>query len=108
MPLTGVLAEKVLTFTEATKHCPALRGKKPARATIYVWCDTGILVNGERVKLECARWGGIRVTSAEALERFFSAISGGRDEKAAIETPSERKKAANKDIEFLRKSFAKV
>jgi hypothetical protein len=101
------MSETVLSFAQAASACPAVGGAKPSVKTIYFWCDTGIKVGGGRVKLECARRGGIRVTSAEAIERFFAAVSGG-PERPEVETPAQRKRAANKDIEFLRKAFAKV
>lgn len=107
MPLPTVLTERVLSFSEATEHCPAIAGAKPSVKTIYFWCDTGILVNGDRVKLECARRGGIRVTSAEAVERFFTAVSGPA-EKPELRTTAQRNTAATAAMDRLRKRFAKV
>ena len=107
MPLPRVLTETVLTFAQATKACPAIDGKKPSVKTVYTWADIGILVGGERVKLESAKVGGKRVTSAEAIERFVEATSTGTA-PPVIRTPAARRRESEKAMQFLRDEFAKV
>jgi hypothetical protein len=45
------------------------------KKTIYRWITRGIVVGGERARLEAARLGGRYVTSKEALERFVNRMS---------------------------------
>jgi hypothetical protein len=45
------------------------------RVTIRRWITRGIVVGGERIRLEAARVGGKYVTSKEALERFVNRMS---------------------------------
>jgi hypothetical protein len=81
MPLPGIMKERLLSFAQAAERFPAIGGAKPSVRVIYFWCDTGILVSGGRVRLECARRGGVRVTSEEAIERFINATSGGGEQQ---------------------------
>jgi hypothetical protein len=67
--------EKALPLSDAAKH-PLLRqgrrlGRPIHRATLERWRTNG--VGG--VVLETCRIGGLRVTTVEALERFFHALS---------------------------------
>ncbi|AWM41742.1 hypothetical protein GobsT_71610 [Gemmata obscuriglobus] len=106
-PMPRVLTESVLTFAEAAAACPAIGGKRPSPKTIYGWADTGLLMSGDRVKLETARIGGRRVTSKEAIARFFETASAGVEQPAA-RTPAARNSAADRAMKALRAEFAKV
>jgi hypothetical protein len=65
-------------------------GKKVSKAAGYRWIYTG--VRGE--KLETFFIGGLRYTSKEALERFFTAIKAAADgEIAPARTPRQREQA---------------
>ena len=45
-------------------------------STLRNWCMVGLLdANKQRVRLETIKRGGIRVTSKEAIERFYERIS---------------------------------
>jgi len=45
-------------------------------STLYMWHSVGLKdQNGQRVKLATIKKGGIRMTSVEALHRFYEAIS---------------------------------
>lgn len=64
--------ETLLSFAEATKGLPRRRGgRKPHVSTLYRWADAGC----RGIRLESIQIGGTRCTSAEALQRFFSALT---------------------------------
>lgn len=66
-------AEKVISFTEATKLLPRRRaGKRPHVATLYRWANRGL----RGICLETIQVGGTRCTSIEALQRFFDSLNG--------------------------------
>ncbi len=68
--------ESKITLTEASKTCPHRRGRHPHVSTIWRWCRVGVRArSGERIRLEHCRVGGSLFTSAEALERFFTAVA---------------------------------
>jgi hypothetical protein len=79
--------ESILTLSEAARSLPA----GPVHiSTIHRWWRRGV----RGVQLETALRGGKRVTSQEALQRFFArttAIANG--ERAPARTPRQRKKA---------------
>ncbi|AMV30148.1 hypothetical protein VT84_37495 [Gemmata sp. SH-PL17] len=101
-----VLTETVLTFAEAAASCPAVSGKKPTRETVLSWVEVGVRVNSDRVKLESARVGVRRVTSREALDRFFAAIAGETVRPAVELTPSENRKDSDRKVSKLLTDFA--
>lgn len=65
--------ETCLTLSQAAKRLPRVRGDKPPHPmTLYRWATSGLKAkSGARVVLETEFVGGTRVTSLEALERFF-------------------------------------
>ena len=66
------LRDTVLTFSEAAKKLPRLRSGRPLHATtLWRWATAGL----RGVKLETVQVGGVRVTSAKALPRFFAQLS---------------------------------
>jgi hypothetical protein len=67
-----VLNEKTLTFTQAAKRLPSTRQNRAVSPnTIYRWAAFGV----RGVRLETAFRGGTRVTSEQALQRFFAALN---------------------------------
>lgn len=67
-----ILDEQILTLSQAAKRLPRLRGNRPvAVSTLWRWCQRGL----RGVRLEVIRLGGIRVTSEEALRRFFAILN---------------------------------
>ena len=66
--------ETCLTLSKAAKTLPRVRGGKPPNPlTLYRWATSGLKAkSGKRVFLETEFVGGTRVTSVEALERFFA------------------------------------
>jgi hypothetical protein len=63
--------EILLSLTEATKVLPHVKGKRPARSTLWRWCRKGL----QGVHLEYVRVGRDIATSREALGRFFVALA---------------------------------
>ena len=105
--LPQVLTETVLTFAEAVTAVPTVGGKQPALPTVYVWADKGVRVGKVRVKLECAKVGGKRVTSREALDRFFEALAG-QSQFQLDQTPAARMRETERKREALYRKWAKV
>ena len=65
--------EELLTLSGAAKRLPNGRAGKPVHvATLHRWASPGGL---QGVRLETIKVGGIRYTSAEALERFITKCS---------------------------------
>ena len=66
------LNEQVFPLAQAAKRLPRLRNNRPvAVSTLWRWSRSGL--RGRT--LETAMIGGVRVTSTEALRRFFAALS---------------------------------
>jgi hypothetical protein len=66
--------ETPLSFSQAAKleHLPIRRAGKRVRAsTLWRWAVHGI----RGIKLESIVCGGVRCTSAEAIQRFFEALT---------------------------------
>jgi hypothetical protein len=71
-----ILEEQVTGLAEAARLLPQLRRGRPVSpSTIYRWIESG--VNG--IRLETAMLGGRRVTSKEALLRFFARLNAESD-----------------------------
>src|SRR5262245_57815498 len=65
--------ETLISLTEAAKTVPRRRrGRKPHLSTLYRWATIGV----RGIVLETLQCGGSRVTSREALQRFFERLSG--------------------------------
>jgi hypothetical protein len=80
------LTETVLSLAEAAKRLPPRRaGKRPNLQTLYRWTVQGC----RGVVLESVQIGGSRMTSLQALRRFFSRLT----EQAAAPCPVTTKTA---------------
>jgi hypothetical protein len=78
------VSEHIVTFTEAAKLPP-----RRNVATLFRWRSPGI----RNVKLESMLYGGRRVTSLEALDRFFARVTAAADgEPTPAETPRQRER----------------
>ena len=78
------LNEELVSLTEACKLLPVRRrGKKPSISCLYRWSTAGC----RGVILETTQCGGTRVTSREALGRFFQRLSGKQPESAEFSVP---------------------
>src|SRR5215471_3888403 len=69
-------AETVVSFSQAGKHLPKVRGKKVAICTIWRWANAGLkAADGTTAVLETVKIGGTTCTSLEALRRFFDLLT---------------------------------
>jgi hypothetical protein len=83
-------SETLLSLADAAKTLPARRaGKKPHVSCIYRWTTRGC----KGVVLESLQCGGTRVTSREALARFFQRLTYPESESPRG-TPARRRRAA--------------
>ena len=93
--------EKLITFREAANIFPCRRqGRKTAISTIFRWATRGS--NGVLLESLCTPSG--RVTSVEALQRFFNKLTAKRSGECPP-TPRHSRKANNKIEDQLRKRF---
>jgi hypothetical protein len=85
--------EKVFPLKEAPKKI----GTNPHLCTVHRWAGRGI----RGIPLETVKMGGIRCTSAEALQRFFAATTAAsaRDHGRAVphDTGDNAREAAELD-----------
>lgn len=83
-----VFQETVLTFAEAVKRLPNVRGAKPiAYSTIFRWRTDGLkAVDGTIVRLEAVKIGSTACTSLEALQRFFDRLQAERPDDSKQST----------------------
>jgi hypothetical protein len=65
------LSESTMSLTQAARRLPRLRAGRPVHpSTVWRWALTGL----RGVKLETAMVGSVRVTTEDALRRFFQAV----------------------------------
>lgn len=65
--------ETILTFSQAAKRLPRLRGNRPVSpCTLWRWATHGL----RGIRLGTIKCGGTTVTSSEELTRFFARLSG--------------------------------
>jgi hypothetical protein len=82
--------ERLIPFSEAAKLLPSRHaGRRVAVSTIWRWHHPGV----SGVNLETVCVGGSRFTSAEALDRFFQAVtaarqSGGKQAQSPVRSRS--------------------
>jgi hypothetical protein len=64
--------EEIFSLTEAAKYVQrTFGGRKPCLGTMARWCIKGL----RGIRLESVKRGGERVTSKEAINRFFKRIA---------------------------------
>jgi len=93
--------ETLISLTEAARSLPARRaGKKPHVSGLYRWTTSGC----KGVVLESLQCGGTRVTSREALARFFRRLTQQANPQAALPRTAARRRreAAKAEAELLR------
>jgi hypothetical protein len=76
--------EPVVTLDEVVGRLPV--GVRRNRSTVWRWCRVGI----RGVRLEQGFAGGTIVTSMEAIDRFFRAVSEARELCPPAERPPSR------------------
>src|SRR5262249_40162601 len=71
-PMIDIEEEDILTFDQAREECTRLRGgRRLAKSTIWRWCKVGV----KGIRLEVVYCGGQRLTSKQALARFFQLLA---------------------------------
>src|SRR5262249_6025212 len=91
-PMIDLKTEAVLTMAEAARHpilCKRRGGARLHPSTLWRWCMRGVPSKhgGAPIKLETVLQGpNTRVTSVEALERFFERLTIDRD-GAVVKAP---------------------
>jgi hypothetical protein len=89
--------ESLVSLTDAAKSLP----NRPNLTTVWRWRNRGV----RGIKLETILIGGRRMTSREALSRFFAATTAAAEGARVVsETPRQREKrlrAAEKRAEAL-------
>jgi len=73
--------EELMKLAEAGRNCP---GGTVSPPTIYRWTKRGI----SGVRLETLSRGGVTMTSTEALQRFFEAVTEAKQAQAEAELDS--------------------
>lgn len=75
----SLAGETLLSMSAAAKLAVGRGGDKPpALMTLRRWITVGVRgPDGRKVRLEAYRQGWLWVTTAEALDRFFAALTGG-------------------------------
>lgn len=64
-------------------------GKRPHYSTYYRWTQSGILdCKGRRIRLEFVKAGNTRLTSEEAVRRFFSALADAEGSRESTPAPT--------------------
>ena len=85
--MIDISSEQTLSLSQAAKlkSLPRRReGKRPNASTLWRWALHGI----RGIRLETAMAGGVRVTSAEAIQRFFDALTAQSEAgRQSIPTP---------------------
>ncbi|MGD0517319.1 MAG: DUF1580 domain-containing protein [Thermoguttaceae bacterium] len=87
--INRLFRETIISFAQAARLLPALRGtKSPAPSTIYRWATDGRRSRShKRILLEKCRLGGTNCTSVEALIRFFQRLDDKEDDSSAAGVP---------------------
>lgn len=97
------LSEQLISLTEAAKHLPRRRaGKRPHISCVYRWTTSGC----KGVVLESLQCGGTRVTSREALSRFFAKLTAqsGLAPAPTIRSPIRRDRAVAAAVRELERA----
>jgi hypothetical protein len=89
------LSDTTLSLAQAARRLPRLRAGRPVHpSTVWRWALAGL----RGIRLETAMVGGVRVTSEEALRRFFAevdnATAGGADGRPNVTSSSMMRPAA--------------
>jgi hypothetical protein len=67
-----LFSDEIVSLREAAKRLPVRRaGKRPNVATLYRWCSEGV----RGVRLDSILVGGVRCTSAQALQNFCDTLT---------------------------------
>jgi len=92
-------SEQLISLAEAAKSLPRRRaGKRPHVSCLYRWTTSGC----KGVVLESLQCGGTRVTSREALARFFQRLThGDATDMPKARSVAQRQRAVEKAMRDL-------
>ncbi len=107
MPASALLdldRETVLPLSRAHRHPLLQHGRQPgkpiARGTLERWRTRGVLgAGGHRVILETMLYGGSRVTTTQAVERFLAALNGASTDTLNPRQVQRQHAAAERELE---------
>jgi len=88
--MIDVLNEQTLSLSTAARELPGVTGRGVSVSTIWRWSLRGI----HGVRLETILVGGIRMTSREALQRFFERTTAAANGDAIVNTSRQRSAAS--------------
>ncbi len=91
------LFEQLLSFADASRVLQS----RPHVSSIWRWSTRGV----RGIRLETVQVGGRRFTSREALERFIARTTAARDEAAAVDYPSRKRRIEQADDHLRREGF---
>jgi len=108
--MIDMLSEQVFLLSEIPAHLIPGKGGKPVhRSTIDSWSKDG----RRKIKLETIMVGGKRATSAEALARFYTAVTNAKNGyegrptgQALVRTARQRSAAVKDAVESLKQAGA--
>lgn len=84
--------ETIQSLADGAAYIGRLTGRTPHAATVWRWADKGVA----GIKLEVARVGGRKYTSAEAIQRFVDRCTeADGDATPARRTTRQRERAIN-------------
>jgi hypothetical protein len=90
--------EHLLSLSKAARKLPRLRNDRPVSpSTLWRWATGGL----RGVRLETIKVGGSTCTSAEALARFFIALSGARAPQGSPRDRDIRGDAVERELNAL-------
>ena len=96
-------SETLISLSEAARDLPRRRaGKRPHLSCLYRWTTTGC----KGVVLESLQCGGTRITSSEALARFFEALTIQAEQPQSISPAPRQTHQRRRQIEAAEKRLA--
>jgi len=96
--------ETLISLSDAARHLPRRRaGKRPHVSCLYRWTTRGC----RGIVLEWLQGGGTRVTSREALARFFRRLTqGDAPDLPPVRSSAQRQRAADRAMKELAREGA--
>jgi len=97
-------SEELISLADAAKLLPRRRAGRPVHVScVYRWTQLGV----KGIILESSQCGGGRVTSREALQRFFDRLTEQVESgRAPIPAPTRLSDQRRKSIEAAEKKLA--
>ncbi|MCE9555997.1 MAG: DUF1580 domain-containing protein [Planctomycetes bacterium] len=102
--MVDIVSEQPLPLSKIARQVPNRQGGKGINvATVWRWANRGC----KGIKLEVVQIGGIQMSSADALARFFNRLTAAANgESAPAPAPTSRQRA--KAIDAAERELAKA